>query len=59
MRILKFIQFLPDISLYSQTDGAANNKMPTPLTIDPTRAKKMTESEWTSSKCIFYCRIYS
>ena len=45
MRILKFIQFLPDISLYSQTDGAANNKTPTPPTIDPTRAKKMTESE--------------
>ena len=59
MRILKFIQFLPDISPYSQTDGAANNKTPTPLIIDPTRAKKMTESEWTSSKCIFYCRIYS
>ena len=45
MRKLKFIHFIPDISPYTQTDGAPNNKMPTLLTIDPTRAKQMTESE--------------
>ena len=36
MRELKFIHFIPDISPYTQTDGAPNNKMPTPPTIDPT-----------------------
>ena len=59
MRRLKFIHFLPDISPYTQTDGAANNKTPTPLTINPTQAKQMTESEWTSSKCRFHHTIYS
>ena len=59
MRKLKFIHFLPDISLYTQTDGAANKKTPTLLTINPTRAKQMTESEWTSSKSRFHHTIYS
>ena len=58
MRKLKFIHFLPDISLYTQTDGAANNKMPTLLTIDPTQAKQMTESKWTSSESRFHHTIY-
>ena len=58
MRKLKFIHFIPDISRYAQTDGAPNNKMPTPLTIDPTRAKQMTESEWTASKSRFHHTIY-
>ena len=58
MRKLKFIHFLPDISLYTQTDGAANNKMPTLLTIDPTQAKQMTESKWTSSESRFHHTTY-
>ena len=58
MRELKFIHFIPDISPYTQTDSAPNNKMPTPPTIDPTRAKQMTESEWTASKSRFHDTIY-
>ena len=38
-------------------DGADNNKMPTQLVTDPNWVKKMTESEWTSSKCKSYYRI--
>ena len=59
MRKLKFIHFIPDISPYTQTDGAANNKTPTPPTIDTTRAKQMTESKWISSKSRFHHTIYS
>ena len=58
MRKLKFIHFIPDISPYTQTDGAPNNKTPTPPTIDPTQAKQMTESEWTASKSRFHHTIY-
>ena len=58
MRELKFIHFIPDISPYTQTDSAPNNKMPTLPTINPTRAKQMTESEWTASKSRFHNTIY-
>ena len=49
--IVKFLNLLPDISNYAQTDGAENNKMPIHLQIDTNQAKQMSESEWTASKC--------
>ena len=58
MRKLKFIHFIPDIFPYTQTDGAPNNKTPTPPTINPTRTKQMAESEWTASKSRFHHTIY-
>ena len=49
--IVKFLNLLPEISPYAQTDGADNNKTPTHLQIDANQAKQMSESEWTASKC--------
>ena len=52
--IVKFLNLLPDISPYAQTDGADNNKMPTHLQSDTNQPKQMSESEWTASKCKSY-----
>ena len=49
--IVKFLNLLPEISPYAQTDGADNNKTPTHVQIDANQAKQMSESEWTASKC--------
>ena len=38
--IVKFLNLLPEISLYAQTDGADNNKTPTHLQIDATKLNK-------------------